>query len=98
MLACCSCESATSAWARSVTDAVHDPRDPAQVEYSIEQLVRQRLLAIAAGFEDLNDHDQLRFDGRITFDNAVIPSVGSGSDCEIDGVISINPQSSYTVP
>ncbi|GAB2881340.1 hypothetical protein ACCI51_11030 [Microbulbifer echini] len=36
--------------------------------------------------------------GRITFNNAVISSVGSGSDCEINGVISTNPQSSYTVP
>ncbi|WP_444959608.1 IS1380 family transposase [Microbulbifer sp. VVAC002] len=51
--------------ARSVADAVHDPRDPARVEYSTEQLVRQRLLAIAAGFEDLNDHDQLRYDSAL---------------------------------
>ncbi|WP_444931722.1 hypothetical protein ACJJIF_08140 [Microbulbifer sp. SSSA002] len=36
--------------------------------------------------------------GQITFNNAQIPSVGSGSACEIDGVISTNPQSSYTVP
>ncbi|WP_444893259.1 hypothetical protein ACJJIW_21345 [Microbulbifer sp. JMSA004] len=36
--------------------------------------------------------------GRITFSNAQIPSVGSGSACVINGVISTNPQSSYTVP
>lgn len=51
--------------ARSVADAVHDPRDPARIEHSTEQLVRQRLLAIAAGFEDLNDHEQLRFDAAL---------------------------------
>ncbi|QFT54287.1 hypothetical protein [Microbulbifer sp. THAF38] len=36
--------------------------------------------------------------GRITFNNAQIPSSGSGSDCFINGVISTNPQSSFTVP
>ncbi|MFS1522867.1 transposase [Microbulbifer sp. 2304DJ12-6] len=48
--------------ARSVAGVVHDPRDSARVEYSTEQLVQQRLLAIAADFEDLNNHDQLSFD------------------------------------
>ncbi|MFA0809900.1 hypothetical protein [Microbulbifer epialgicus] len=36
--------------------------------------------------------------GRITFNNAQIPSSGSGGACVIDGVVSTNPQSSYTVP
>ncbi|AWF82074.1 hypothetical protein BTJ40_15245 [Microbulbifer sp. A4B17] len=36
--------------------------------------------------------------GRITFSNAQIPSSGSGSACVINGVVSTNPQSSYTVP
>ncbi|WP_444946404.1 hypothetical protein ACJJIP_05960 [Microbulbifer sp. VTAC004] len=36
--------------------------------------------------------------GRITFNNAQIPSVGSGSACVINGVVSTNPQSSFTVP
>ncbi|MDP5208836.1 transposase [Microbulbifer sp. 2205BS26-8] len=47
---------------RSVAKVVNDPRRKACVEHGTEQLVQQRLLAIAAGYEDLNDHDQLRFD------------------------------------
>jgi hypothetical protein len=47
---------------RTVARVVNDPRRASSVAHQAEQLVRQRLLAIAAGYEDLNDHDQLRFD------------------------------------
>ncbi|WP_299945353.1 transposase [uncultured Microbulbifer sp.] len=47
---------------RSVPEIVNDPHRPACVEHGTEQLVRQRLLAIAASYEGLNDHDQLHFD------------------------------------
>ncbi|USD20265.1 hypothetical protein [Microbulbifer variabilis] len=36
--------------------------------------------------------------GKITFNDAQIPSTGSGSPCVINGVVSTNPQSSFTVP
>jgi Transposase DDE domain group 1 len=39
-----------------------DGRDPGRVEHTVEQLLSQRLYALALGYEDLNDHDQLRFD------------------------------------
>ena len=39
-----------------------DGRDPALIEHSVEQMVRQRVYALALGYEDLNDHDQLRQD------------------------------------
>ena len=39
-----------------------DGRDQARVEHSVEQLVKQRVYGIALGYEDLNDHDQLRRD------------------------------------
>jgi len=39
-----------------------DHRNPALVEHSIEELVRQRVLGLALGYEDLNDHDELRTD------------------------------------
>ena len=39
-----------------------DYRDPALIEHSIEELVKQRVFALALGYEDLNDHDQLRTD------------------------------------
>jgi hypothetical protein len=39
-----------------------DGRDPQQIAHSVEQLVRQRVYALALGYEDLNDHEQLRQD------------------------------------
>ncbi|HEX6903337.1 MAG TPA: IS1380 family transposase [Thermoanaerobaculia bacterium] len=39
-----------------------DHRNPALVEHSLEELVRQRVLGLALGYEDLNDHDELRTD------------------------------------
>ena len=50
---------------RSVARVVNDPRRASSVTHQAEHLVRQRLLAIAAGYEDLNDHDQLRFDSAL---------------------------------
>lgn len=40
----------------------HDYRSPAMVEHSLESLIRQRVMGLALGYEDLNDHDQLRHD------------------------------------
>ena len=39
-----------------------DHRKPDLVEHSLEELVRQRVLGLALGYEDLNDHDELRTD------------------------------------
>jgi hypothetical protein len=39
-----------------------DRRHPAQVEHSVRTLVGQRVFGIALGYEDLNDHDELRHD------------------------------------
>ncbi len=39
-----------------------DYRDADLVEHSVEELLRQRIFGLALGYEDLNDHDQLRYD------------------------------------
>src|SRR3970282_2137961 len=39
-----------------------DHRNPALVEHALPTLVAQRVLGLAMGYEDLNDHDQLRVD------------------------------------
>ena len=39
-----------------------DHRDPRLTEHSVRTLVSQRIVAIALGYEDLNDHDDLRHD------------------------------------
>ena len=39
-----------------------DYRDPELIEHTVAELVAQRVYALALGYEDLNDHDQLRHD------------------------------------
>jgi hypothetical protein len=41
---------------------LNDPRDPDQVEHPLDEMVRQRIYGILAGYEDCNDHDTLRGD------------------------------------
>ncbi|MHC4645107.1 MAG: IS1380 family transposase [Planctomycetota bacterium] len=43
-------------------DCFTDHRDADLIEHSVETLVAQRIYAIALGYEDLNDHDELRND------------------------------------
>jgi Transposase DDE domain group 1 len=39
-----------------------DGRKQDLIEHSVEQMIRQRVYALALGYEDLNDHEQLRQD------------------------------------
>jgi Transposase DDE domain group 1 len=39
-----------------------DSRNPLLIEHSVEQMIRQRVYGLALGYEDLNDHEQLRQD------------------------------------
>ena len=39
-----------------------DHRNPEAVEFSVGELVAQRVYGLALGYEDLNDHDELRVD------------------------------------
>jgi hypothetical protein len=55
-----------------------DYRDPSRVEHTLETLVAQRVYGLVQGYEDLNDHDQLRHDpmfavalGKLSATNAV---------------------------
>jgi len=45
-----------------VDRSVSDPRDPAKVRHLQSELLRQRVFAIALGYEDANDHGTLRRD------------------------------------
>ena len=40
----------------------HDQRRPEWIEHEVATLVGQRVFAIALGYEDINDHDELRHD------------------------------------
>ena len=46
----------------SIARTLSDPRRQASCDHDVPGLVRQRLYAIALGYEDLNDHDGLRQD------------------------------------
>ena len=39
-----------------------DHRNPGLIEHTVEELIAQRVYALALGYEDLNDHDDLRRD------------------------------------
>ncbi len=42
-----------------------DHRDAARVEHTVRELVAQRVYGLALGYEDLNDHDELRRDAML---------------------------------
>jgi hypothetical protein len=45
---------------RRIARCFRDARDPRLVEHSVAALIGQRVFGIALGYEDLNDHDELR--------------------------------------
>src|SRR6516162_5980607 len=47
---------------RRFAECFIDRRDPRYVEHQVETLVGQRIFGLALGYEDLNDHDELRKD------------------------------------
>jgi len=47
---------------RSLAQCFDDGRDQHFVDHSVQQLLAQRIYGLALGYEDLNDHEQLRRD------------------------------------
>ena len=47
---------------KRLSECFRDYRDPELIEHTVESLIKQRVLALALGYEDLNDHDALRHD------------------------------------
>ncbi len=47
---------------RRFAECFTDRRDPRYVEHRVETLVGQRIFGLVLGYEDLNDHDELRKD------------------------------------
>lgn len=48
--------------ARRLADCIDDPRMPGRVIHGLDEIIRFRMLMIAAGYEDGNDADRLRSD------------------------------------
>ena len=50
---------------RQFAACFQDQRKAERIEHGVEELVAQRVYGLALGYEDLNDHDQLRRDPRL---------------------------------
>ena len=44
---------------RRMSECFEDHRDPERIEHTVESLVKQRVMGLCLGYEDLNDHDEL---------------------------------------
>jgi hypothetical protein len=55
-----------------------DYRDPEQIEHPVESLIKQRVMGLALGYEDLNDHDVLRQDPMLALLSNVTDPTGQG--------------------
>src|SRR5256884_9037096 len=47
---------------RRVAGCFRDYRQPERIEHRLEEMLAQRIYGLALGYEDLNDHEQLRQD------------------------------------
>ena len=45
-----------------LAECFNDHRDPRLIEHTVKELLAQRVYGLCLGYEDLNDHDQLRAD------------------------------------
>jgi hypothetical protein len=50
---------------RRLAACFRDDRAADQIEHQVEAMLRQRIFGIALGYEDVNDHDELRHDSAI---------------------------------
>ena len=56
-----------------------DYREPAYIDYSVHKLVAQRVYGIVLGYEDVNDHDKLRYDPALAIALAKVIVRNAGS-------------------
>ncbi len=60
--------------AERLTRCLDDPRDPALITHSLADMIRFRMLMIAAGYEDGNDAASLRLDPVFKMAQGIAPS------------------------
>ena len=61
-----------------------DYRNPSSVEHDVRTLLAQRVYALALGYEDLNDHDELRRDALLSLAAGKVDPTGAGRVRERD--------------
>ena len=57
-----------------------DHRDSAYTDYSVHQLLAQRVYGIGLGYEDVNDHDKLRYDPALAIALGKLDCINSTPD------------------
>jgi Transposase DDE domain group 1 len=62
---------------RALAAVLKDPRDPRRVAFTLHDLRKQRVLQIAAGYEDANDANTLRHDPIFTLLLDRLPEAGA---------------------
>jgi hypothetical protein len=63
--------------AKALAMLIADPRDPAHVTHTVEDVLRARMLAIACGYPDGNDFNWLRFDPAFKLACGRLPETGA---------------------
>ena len=63
---------------RRLSECFIDHRHPARIEHSVESLVKQRVLGITLGYEDLVDHDELCRDSVLAMLSGCTDLTGAG--------------------
>src|SRR5262249_53068931 len=58
---------------RALDRVIPDPRDPAPIAHDQRALIAQRIIALALGYEDLNDHRALRTDPALQAAAGAVP-------------------------
>jgi len=69
----------------SIARLLEDPRRQGSCEHTVLSMLRQRVYGLAAGYEDLNDHDALRWD--LAWQTAVErdkPAASSATLCRLE--------------
>ncbi len=61
-----------------------DHRDPDRIEHTVEELIAQRVYGLALGYEDLNDHDDLRHDPMLAVLVGKTDPLGNNRHCKQD--------------
>ena len=69
---------------KRLAECFTDYRDPDLIEHTVDTLLRQRILGIALGYEDLNDHDVLRLDPLLALAAGKTDIEGKERRCEQD--------------
>src|SRR5688572_26967762 len=61
---------------------IPDRRDPNRIQHSLMSMLQQRIYGLALGYEDLNDHNQIRHDLALqTAVNRIEPLASSPTLC-----------------